>query len=165
MNKSIHFTTAALVTLTLSTGSGDAFVCPVFHRNYKEISFFSQSNDIIFQTVSAKTIQCIDQEIDELDESKYSEDVFDNFINTAAQLKELIVGENIKKLPDVVAFHKGYIGLCWETKDDKTVFLYSLPEGSLFFNIVGSNNFSERFTAPATKDGFIALLNRINGLV
>lgn len=65
-----------------------------------------------------------------MDESKYSEDVFDNFINTAAQLKELIIGENIKKLPDVVAFHKGYIDLCWETKDDKTVFLYSLPGGS-----------------------------------
>lgn len=165
MNKCIQLTTAALVTLTLTTESGDAVMYPVLYNTQKEINFFSQSNDVIFQTVSTKTIQDIDLEIDELEEKKYSAEVFNNFINTAEQLKNLINGENIKKLPDIVAFHKGYIGLCWETKDDKSVFLYSLPDGSLFFNIVGLNNFSERFTVPATKSEFTALLSRINRMV
>lgn len=164
MNKTFYFTTVVASMLFFSSFDGAVGVVPVISQPV-EFSQFSQDNSYAFNTVSSCVIRDIEEEIDSLDESAYNTKIFENFIQTGEQLKTLVSNNNIKKMPDVLMFNKGYVGLSWEAKDDKTVFLYSLPEGKLFFQIVGANDFSERFTIDATQTNFYNLLQRVNALV
>ena len=165
MNKFLCFSTMVTSALVLSTSNGEGFVLSNPYTLPSEITFFCQDNSYVFDTVSTRTIKAIEEEIDLLEEDKIASDTFDNFINTANMMKNLVMHTNIKKLPDVVLFHKGYVGLSWDTTEDKAVFVYAMPDGTLFFHMVGSNNYSERFTVEATAANFADLLQRINKLV
>lgn len=171
MNNKIFLPLAVASVLVFSTGNTDAFVLQgnqiesnIQIGNVVNIQV-SQDNFLAVQTPSERTIQEIESEIDMLDQNDYTEEKFHTFITTAEQLKRLLVNESIKVVPDVVTFHGGFVGLSWETKDDKTVFLYSLPDNTLFFHMVGRNNFCEKFTTAATKQNFSSLIKKINELV
>ena len=109
--------------------------------------------------VSEQVINDIDIEIDALNDQ-----IKEKFLASAEQLKKLLVNEFIKNTPDVLMFNKGYVGLIWETKDDGSIFVYSIPDGSLFYNKVGIN-FSETRTLEANKNNFAYLIKMINLMV
>jgi len=113
-------------------------------------------------TISERLIKEIDSEIDalEIDNNQIKK----SFIASAAQLKKLLVNESIKKTPDVVMFNKGYVGLVWETKNDESVFVYSMFDETLFFNKVGINS-SETRTLNANRNIFSDLIKEINAMV
>jgi len=131
-------------------------------RDNSEIIQISQDSDFYIPTISERLIKEIDSEIDalELDNNQIKE----SFINSAVQLKKLLVNESIKKTPDVVMFNKGYVGLIWETKSDESVFVYSITDGTLFFNKVGINS-SETRTLNANRNIFSDLIKEINAMV
>ena len=164
MNRTVIFTTAMASMLFFSSFNGEGMAVPVSCQP-TEITHFCQETSYIFNTVATHIMHDIEEEIDNLDESSYNSTVFDNFLQTAEQLKRLIANSHFQKLPDILTFNKGYIGLSWETNDDKTIFVYSLPEGKIFFHMVGANDFSERFTIAATPMEFDNLVKKINALV
>jgi len=113
--------------------------------------------------ISKQLAKEIDLEIDAL-EMDNNIQIREFFIASAEQLKGLLVNESIKKTPDVVMFNKGYVGLVWETKNDESVFVYSIPDGTLFFNKVGVN-LSETRIIDANKKLFSDLIKKINAMV
>ena len=158
MNKSLSFLANSAITLAvvINNDAADIFgsCSNVFYEN-SEISSVSQNTP----TISECIIKDIDSEIDAL-----SKQIQKSFIASAEQLKKLLINESIKNAPDVVMFNKGYVGLVWETKDDENVFVYSIPDGTLFFNRVGIN-FSETRTLEANKKYFSVLIKKINAMV
>lgn len=165
MNKTVIFTTAVASMLFFSSFNGEGVAVPVSCIQPTEITHFCQDSSYIFNTVATHIMHDIDEEIDNLDEHRYEPTIFNNFVQTAEQLKYLIANKHFQKTPDVLTFNRGYIGLSWETNDDKTIFVYSLPEGRIFFHMVGDNDFSERFTIAAVPREFDNLVKKINALV
>lgn len=164
MNKSLFITTAVASILVFSTENAEAISIPKYVQP-TEINCFCSDNSFLFYTPSSRTIENIESEIDSLHEDDFTSEVFDIIIQSSEKLKSFLANENMSKSADVIVFHKGYVGLTWETKDNKTIFLYALPNDKLFFNMVGENDFSERFTVDATKENFSSLISKINPLV
>jgi len=131
-------------------------------RDNSEIIQISQDRDFYIPTISERLIKEIDSEIDALEMD--NNQIKKSFIVSAAQLKKLLVNESIKKTPDVVMFNKGYVGLVWETKNDESVFVYSMFDETLFFNKVGINS-SETRTLNANRNIFSDLIKEINAMV
>jgi hypothetical protein len=113
----------------------------------------------ILSKINNNIIKEIDFEINALNNN-----IREKFIASALQLKELLINESIKCMPDVVTFNKGYVGLVWETKNNENIFIYSIPDGSLFYNKVGVNS-SETYTMEATKENISNLIKTINIMV
>ncbi|MBR0128419.1 MAG: hypothetical protein IJM09_01245, partial [Neisseriaceae bacterium] len=106
-------------------------------------SLLVREDDIIqvINTNSNLIIGEIDLELDEIKKiDGISPEIIKVFNQTAEQLK-VFLNRNIriKKMPDIITFNKGYFGLSWNTLDDKTIYLYSLPDNKLFYQIIGDN--------------------------
>lgn len=162
---------AAASVLVFSTGNTGAFVLQKdeIESNIQIGDIFSlqvsQDPFLAIKTQSERTIQEIESEIDSMEQENYTEEKFKSFVTSAEKLKYLLMNETIKVVPDVITFHGGFIGLSWETRDDKTIFLYAIPNNTLFFHMVGKNNFSEKFTLTASKQNFSSVIKKINELV
>nr|AGS54056.1 hypothetical protein [uncultured bacterium contig00048] len=109
-------------------------------------------------------IKEIDSEFEDLELETYDKETQKSFSASAEQLKKLLTNASIKKTPDVVVFYKGYFGLIWDTKDDDSVYLYSMPGKKLFYNKVGEN-YSETRTVNADRKIFENLIKEINLMV
>ena len=158
MSKSLSFLATSAITLAVVINNDDSDIfgsCSNILYGDSGIVFVSQDTP----TISERIIKDIDLEMDALNQQtqKY-------FSASAEQLKRLLVNESIKNTPDVVMFNKGYVGLVWETMADESVFVYSIPDGTLFFNKVGIN-FSETRILEANKKHFSALIRNINAIV
>ena len=64
-------------------------------------------------------------------------------------------------MPDIITFNKGYFGLSWNTLDDKTIYLYSLPDNKLFYQIIG-DNFNHKEIVDSKYQNFQNLIDKIN---
>jgi hypothetical protein len=165
MNKSMFISAASITTFCIVVSNSESIVydsCSNVHRR-PEIIYINQSLDFYIPTISERLAKDVDSEIDAL-EMGNNKQIKESFIASAKQLKMLLVNESIKKTPDVVMFNKGYVGLVWETKSDESVFVYSIPDGTLFFNRVGIN-FSETRIIDANREFFSDLIKKINAMV
>jgi hypothetical protein len=164
MNKSIFLSATSITTFCIALSNGESIVCDHYSKVYNpEFIQISQNPDFYIHTISERLIKEINSEIDAL-EIDNNKQIKESFVASAKQLKRLVVNESIKKNPDVVMFNKGYVGLVWETKDDESVFVYSIPDGTLFFNRVGVN-FSETRVIDANRKLFSDLMKKINAMV
>ena len=122
------------------------------------------SSSFCTPTKTEYLVKNINIELCEIGADEYDEQLRNSFINSAKQLKDLLFDVYIEKTPDVVMFHKGYFGLAWDTKEDDSIFLYSIPDGTLFFNEVGKYH-SNRRIIKAEKELFKNLIENINKAV
>jgi len=158
MNRKITFLPASLIYLTFIVSNEDTNVFEsysnVIYDNYN-LTTISQVNPVISEHITKD----INDELNSLNDQ-----IKNLFMDSANQIKELLINEFIKIVPDIVMFNKGYVGLVWETKNNDNIFIYSIPDGTLFFNKVGLN-FSETRTIAANKNNFSDLIKEINLLV
>lgn len=124
-----------------------------------------REDDIIqvINTNSNLIIGEIDLELDEIKKiDDISPEIIKVFNQTAEQLR-VFLNRNIriKKMPDIITFNKGYFGLSWNTLDDKTVYLYSLPDNKLFYQIIG-DNFNHKEIVDSNYQNFQYLIEKIN---
>jgi len=165
MTNTLSLTTAFATVLCIVTSNGEVGYVNSYVYNSGRPAFtygISQNSDIL--TTSEIIANEIESEIDGLHMDTYDKLVQDSFVNSAGQLKNLLTNESIKKMPDVLMFHKGYVGLVWEGKEDESIFVYSIPDGTLFFNRIGIN-FSETRKIIASKGLFSGLIKEINAMV
>jgi len=164
MNKSIFLSATSITTFCIALTNGESVVCEHYSKAYNpEFIQINQDLDFYISAISERLIEEIDSEIDALEMDNDGQ-IKKSFIASAKQLKRLLVNESIKKTPDVAMFNKGYVGLVWETKNDESVFVYSIPDGTLFFNKVGINS-SETRIIDADRKLFSDLIKEINAMV
>lgn len=161
MNK-IFIVTASLF---LMTSNGDSAVLNSYPDEFSrlEITEFAQEDDLV-PTISELVLMDIESEIAGLAEDEYDAPTRRSFAESAEQLKGLLLGLSIHKTPDVLIFKKGYVGLSWDAKNDDSLFLYSIPGGTIFYNRVGKEG-SKTATVYARKKPFNDLIKKINSLV
>jgi hypothetical protein len=109
-------------------------------------------------------IRDIDLEFEDLELETYDEETQKSFSASAEQLKDLLANVSIKKIPDVLAFYKGYFGLVWDAKNEDSIYLYSIPGEKLFYNRVGEDGDEVRRIEPE-RIAFEALIKEINLMV
>jgi len=164
MNKSIFLSATSITTFCIALTNGESAVCNYYSKAYNpEFIQINQDLDFYISAISERLIKEIDSEIDALEMDNDGQ-IKKSFIASANQLKRLLVNESIKKTPDVVMFNKGYVGLVWEAKSDESIFVYSIPDGTLFFNTVGINS-SKTHIIDANKELFSDLIKKINAMV
>jgi hypothetical protein len=165
MNRDIFLSAASITTFCIVLSNGESVVYDSYSKAYNpEFIQISQDPNFYIPTISELLIKEVDSEMDDALEIDSNRQIKESFIVSAEQLKKLLLNESIKKTPDVLMFNKGYVGLVWETKNDESVFVYSIPDGTLFFNRVGAN-FSETRNIDANKKHFSALIEKINAMV
>jgi hypothetical protein len=162
MNKSLFFSATSVITFCIVISNEESAIfdsCSNIFLGHPEIIYVNQDIDFHISPINELLIKDIDSEMEVLD--KQTQEIF---LVSAEQLKKLLVNESIKKTPDILMFNKGYAGLVWEAKGDESIFLYSIPDGTLFFNRVRVG-FSETHTMSADKKQFSALIRKINAMV
>lgn len=81
-----------------------------------------------------ETLLQLKREFKSLDKTKLSKEVYNNFLVASKILERFIKKLKIDILnPDILFFHKGYVGLNWSLYNNKSVFLYIIPDTNKLF--------------------------------